>query len=88
MLWNLLLVDPDNTPAGIGGLDYSPLTIFYMALIAIIAIITATITIIYLYNNCQNPKITDKKWIKPTVIISAVCISIILIILCIFSLTK
>lgn len=49
MLWNLLLVDPDNVPGGYGGLDMQAVYSAYMALIAIIVTIIAAFIIGFLY---------------------------------------
>lgn len=53
MLWNLLLVDPDNVPGGIGNSDTNSLLIILITAIAIIITICAGYII-----NKQHKQIT------------------------------
>ena len=88
MIFNLLLSDPDNIADGYGGIDIQPILTLLITIIAItVTVITACI-ICYLYNNCNNEEIKNKKWIKPTLIISAILIIILLVILCCFACAK
>lgn len=65
MLWNLLLVDPDNIPDGIGKASDLPYYILAITIIAILAIIIAACVIRWLYKNSQNPEIKEKNGLLP-----------------------
>lgn len=83
MIFNLLtdLTDPDNIPGGYGGIDIRPILTLVITIIAVSVTLVAAYIIYYLVKNCDNEAIKNKTWIKPTIIISAVGITILIVVL-------
>lgn len=81
MISNLLnsLTDPDNIPDGYSTIDIRFTLTIVITLIAVTVTLIAAYIIYYLYKNCNNETIKNKTWIKPTIIITAIGITILLI---------
>lgn len=82
-MYNLLtdLTDPDNIPDGYTTIDTRFTLTIVITLIAVAITIISAYIIYYLYKNCNNEAIKNKTWIKPTIIITAIALTVLLVIL-------